>query len=204
MRRSTIYGYQVSSDSGPKPYGRWSKDCLLPVSEQIWVALIGAAALLAAGFLGYWLRGRAQRAAQRRETLQAQLDRVYGPIYYRLKDATPPDEPLSEIDDEEVEKIIQIARTNGKLLEPQLEAIIDSMVEDLWTRGGVSDRDLWALWRHVSHRYHNLKKALGLPHIPHWSKLPLSVLYKEVRSWWWGYTWKREKRRKARRSRRAH
>ncbi len=174
------------------------------MSEPIWVALISAAGLLAAGYLGYALRGRAQRSAEKRETLQAQLDEVYGPIYYLLKDAVPPDVPLSEIEEDDVERIIRIARAKGKFLEPQLESIIDSIKEGLWAYREVDERDLDALWRHVNHKYNNLKKALGLPHTPHWAKRPLPDLYKVVRSWWWAYTWEREKRRKKRRSRRAH
>ncbi len=175
------------------------------MNVQILVALITTAGLLLAGFLGFALRGRAQQSAEKRENLQAQLDRVYGPLYYLLKDAVAPDEPLSEIDDKDVQRIIDIARTNyGKFMEPQLESIIDAISDDLWIQGWVNERDLDALWRHVSHKYNSLKKALGLPHTPHWAKRPLPELYKVVRSWWWVYTWEREKRRKKRRSRSAH
>lgn len=149
------------------------------MTEQIWSALIAAAGLLAAGFLGYTLRGRAKRLAERREALQAQLDLVYSPIYNLLKDSVPPAEPLSEIDPDAVDRIVGVATANRKFLERQLESIVDSIQESRWQYGpdAVDARELEPLWQHVRRKYNQLRKALGLPHEPHWAKLPLTELY---------------------------
>jgi hypothetical protein len=170
------------------------------MSVPIWAALITAVGFLAAIYLRFLLRGRAQRSVEMRRTLQAQLNRVYGPIYDLLRDTVPPDEPTA-IEDEEVEEIIEIAVSNRKLLEPRLESIIDSLKDDLSIHGEIDDRDLEDLWWHVNRKYNNLKKALGLPHTRHRTNRSLLHLYElAARSWWSAYKWEREMRRRKRRS----
>lgn len=189
---------------GAAKSSRWtaafSAGGVCPMTDQIWSALIAAAALLLAGYLGYVLRGRAERSAEARETLREQLNRVYDPIYNLLKDSVPPDEPLSEIDAKAVERIVEIAKANRKLLERQLVSIVDSIDETRWQHGSdaIDERELGALWQHVQHKRNQLQKALGFPHEPHWANLPLSELLRKIRSWWWDYTWKRDRKRRER------